>query len=101
MKRIERIQAMEALLNECGEAVAQCAEAAERFARLQEKVRKLSAYYGSKNWYGDLKAYDQGRLPEGLPCGVLSEDLVYDVLIENRDTAIRMLEIATDVLRVL
>ncbi len=99
MKRIERIEAMEALLNECREELRAVEEVIERFCALQDKMKKLSAYYGSASWYADREADEKGKLPENLARGVLSEDLVYDVITDSRDAAIRMLEVATDALR--
>ena len=99
MKRIERIQAMEALLDECSDAVENLANALEDYAAAQAKLRRLSAYYGSDSWYGDLDADREGRLPEDLKRGVLSEDLIYDALTGNRDNALRMLELGTAILK--
>lgn len=97
--RIGRIEAMETLLNECAEAVAAYAEATERFGAIQEKIRILSDYIGGETWFEDREADEQGRLPQGLRRGVLTEDLGYDVIVGNRDVAIRMLEIATDIMK--
>ena len=99
MNRIERIEAMEALLNETGDAVEALANALEDYAGIQAKIRKLSNYYGSDSWYADREADVLGKLPDDLRRGVLSEDLIYDVITGNRDNALRMLEIAADVLR--
>ncbi len=99
MNRIERIQAMEAFLNETSDAVVNLANALEDYAKVQEKVRRLSAYYGSDAWYGDIAADQRGRLPEDLARGVLSEDLIYDMIVGNRDNALRMLEIGTEIMR--
>ena len=93
MNRIERIQAMEALLNETSDAVVNMANALEEYAKIQEKIRRLSKYSGSDDWYGDLAAEQKGRLPDDLARGVLSEDLIYDMITGNRDNALRMLEI--------
>lgn len=99
MNRIERIQAMETLLNETSDAVVNMANALEDYAKIQEKIRRLSKYYGSDDWYGDLAAEQKGRLPDDLARGVLSEDLIYDVITGNRDNALRMLEIGTEIIR--
>ena len=99
MNRIERIEAMEALLNETGDAVETLANALEDYAAAQAKIQKLSRYYGSDSWYADRDADDEGKLPEDLKRGVLTEDLVFDVLTGNRDNALRMLEIATQILK--
>ena len=99
MNRIERIQAMEALLNETSDAVVNLANALEDYAQIQEKIHKLSRYYGSDSWYDDVAADEKGKLPDGLARGVLSEDLIYDMLTGNRDNALRMLEIGTEIMR--
>ena len=99
MTRIERIQAMEALLDETSDAVEALANALEEYAAVQAKIRRLSRYYGSDQWYDDRAVDDAGRLPEDLKRGVLTEDLVYDVITGNRDNALRMLEIGTDIMR--
>ena len=99
MTRIERIQAMEALLDETSDAVEALANALEEYAAVQAKIRRLSRYYGSDQWYDDRAVDDAGRLPEDLKRGVLTEDLVYDVITGNRDNAIRMLEVGTEILK--
>ncbi len=99
MNRIERIQAMEALLNETGDAVEALANALEDYAAAQAKIRRLNAYYGSESWHGDREADENGKLPGELRRGVLSEDLIYDVLTGNRDNAVRMLELGTEILK--
>lgn len=99
MNRIERIQAMEALLDETGDAVVALANALEDYAAIQAKVRRLSKYYGSDQWYDDLAADDAGKLPEDLKRGVLSQDLIYDVLVGNRENAVRMLELGTQIVK--
>ena len=43
MNRIERIQAMEAILDEAGGAVEALANALEDYAAMQARLRKLSA----------------------------------------------------------
>ena len=42
---------------------------------------------------------DAGKLPADLKRGVLTEDLIYDVLVGNRENAIRMLELGTEILK--
>ena len=99
MNRIERIQAMEALLDETSDAVVTLANALEDYAEIQAKIQRLSKYYGSDQWYDDLAADEKGRLPGDLKRGVLSEDLVYDMLTGNRGNAVRMLEIGTRIVK--
>ena len=99
MDRIERIGAMEALLNASTAAVERFEEALGAYAKAQKDIRRLTAYYGSRTWYADRAADEKGRLPDDLPRGVLSEDLIYDVITNNRENALQMLEQAADILR--
>ena len=92
---VERIKEMEARLDACGEVFPALREQLGRLAALKEDAVKLFAYYGSAEWYEDRDA----DLPDGLRAGVLSEDQVYDTITGLRDTAITMLETATDVLK--
>ena len=99
MNRIKRIEAMEALLNETGDAVEGLANTLEDYAAVQAKIQRLSKYCGSDSWHADRDADARGRLPEDLRRGVLSEDLIYDVITGNRDNALRMLELGTDIMK--
>ena len=68
-------------------------------ASIQAKIHRLSKYYGSDQWYDDRAVDDAGKLPADLKRGVLTEDLIYDVLVGNRENAIRMLELGTEILK--
>jgi hypothetical protein len=91
----ERITEMETILNECTEAVSALDAQLDRMEALRERMIRLFAYYGSEAWYEDR----EGELPKDVPAGVLSEDAVYDQITDVRDAAIRMLELATDILK--
>ena len=99
MERLERIERMERALNESRAAVDQMDEALERLEAAADGFAELSAYYGSAEWCDDRGADVAGELPNELARGVLSEDLAYDLIIESRETALRMIEAATRTLR--
>ena len=92
---LQRITEMERILNECISATAELDAQLERMERLKEPMTRLFGYYGSEAWYEDREA----EVPEGFPAGVLSEDSVYDQITGVRDAAIRMMELATDILK--
>ncbi len=96
---IRRIREMEPLLDECAEATRDLATQLDRMEALHDKMAALFGYYGSADWHEDREARARGELPADLKCGVLSEDLVYDVITDVRDAAFQMLELATDVLK--
>ncbi len=92
---IGRIKEMEGYLNECEAAAADLSAQVKRMEDLREHMIRLYKYYGSEAWYEDR----DGELPADVPAGVLSEDAVYDHITAVRDTAFRMLELATDILK--
>ncbi|MBQ1307624.1 MAG: DUF4298 domain-containing protein [Erysipelotrichaceae bacterium] len=97
--QIKRIQEMEKLLNECRKVLDDCDKALSDFRSIQQKIGKLEAYYTGRKWIKDYEDYEAGKIPKDLPCGVLSEDAVYDLLTENRDLILEMLELAKDRIR--
>lgn len=99
MDPIKRISEMEKILNDHNDVIENLRAAIERFEGHQEEYRKLSDYYSSQTYFEDLERYDRGEIPEDLPCGVLSEDAVFDLFGENFNVAIEMLELATEVLK--
>lgn len=81
----ERIRKMESYLDEAGAAVAELAEALDKYEKIQSKYYKLEDYYSSKKWMDDFEADEEGKLPADLKRGVLSEDAVYDLITEHRE----------------
>ena len=66
--RLERIAAMEEAFNR----------------RNADDLRVLAAYMDSGDWLRDYTADEQGRIPRTMPCGVLSQDGLYNLLQEAR-----------------
>ena len=85
MTRIERITYYEQILNEAAEVLDQLDLAYERYEALQGKIAELEKYYTSPIWRKDFEASEAGKLPEDLPCGVLSEDGIFNILERNQD----------------
>ena len=80
MKQIERIMHMERILDEAEAAVKDLRKAIERCRQMQSAVRELECYYTGPAWKRDYLDDCEGRLPENLKRGVLSEDAVYNLL---------------------
>ena len=98
MDRIGRIKQMEEFLDASAEAVKKLSDALDSYEAVQKQYKKLSDYYGSTRWMRDFEADEAGKLPKDLKRGVLSEDAVYDLIIENRELVIRMLKLASSAL---
>ena len=84
MTQIERIEQMEKILDSLKEAIAQVNTTISRLRELGPQAMELDEYYGSQEWFDDLKADENGLLPKGLKRGVRSEDGIYDVLNEYK-----------------
>lgn len=83
MDQIERIARMERILNESVQAVQALLQAIARFEGMQDAMRELEAYYTGEAWRQDYEDDEAGRLPADLCRGVLSEDAVYNLLLQR------------------
>jgi len=99
MERIERIAAMEARLTKADTVLDITEEALDKLEAELADIKALTDYYGSPDWHSDYEADERGELPPDMPCGVLGEDYVYDVIGRRRELAIRMLDLATAMLK--
>ena len=94
-ERIKRISEMEKILDECRETLTELEQALDHLQELQDGMGQLFEYYGSEEWYEDREL----ELPPDVRAGVLSEDLIYDAIMDTRDLSFRMLETATEILK--
>ncbi len=92
MEQIERIAYFENLMNEAEAVTGRMEDVLRLFQdacrdleNVQGKMRELDAYLSSAEWREDYEASENGALPEGMPCGVLSEDGLYNLLETNRE----------------
>ena len=92
---VDRVREMEYLLDKCMPAIEGLERELNRMDKLGDDMKRLFDYYGSDAWYEDR----DGELPDGIKAGVLSEDSVYDAITGVRDAAIRMIELAADILK--
>ena len=98
MEQIERIREMENCLDASEKAIRELSEALSAFEAVQPMYRKLSKYFGSDLWMQDYEDDEAGKLPRDLKRGVLSEDAVYDLIMENRELLVRMLNLVAGAL---
>ena len=82
MDQIERIKQMEQRLECASAAVMELSAALDKYAEAQESIAVLSKYYGSEEWKKDFADDEAGLLPADLKRGVLSEDVVWNMLSE-------------------
>ena len=93
MTQIERIQHMEQSLDAANAAIAELNTALDCYIAAQDQIHALTGYYDCGTWREDYEADEAGKLPAELKRGVLSQDVLYDLLSDNRELLIRMAEI--------
>ncbi|MBQ9241666.1 MAG: DUF4298 domain-containing protein [Proteobacteria bacterium] len=98
MQEIKRIQKMEQALDEIATAHNALAAALTEFAVKQDQLAELSSYYGSQDYHHDLVMDENGQLPSDLKRGVLSQDTVYDLLIDLHELANEMHRVADGII---
>ena len=98
-EKIERIQRMESYLNDYAKTLEETKQAMDRLKEHQESYIQLRDYYSSQVYFDDLELSHQADFPADLPCGVLSEDAVYDLLDEHFQMGVELLEIATKMIK--
>lgn len=95
MNTIQRVEKMEAIMNATNAQLEALNAALEQLENAQQDIAAFSQYYGSQEWFDDRET----ELPSTVHCGVLGEDLPYNTVIDYRESAIRMLELATKMLK--
>ena len=98
-KQVQRIETMEANMNEVNAVLAETIKATKKLKRVMKKYDAVSKYYGSQDWFDDAQAHSAGKLPEDLACGVLSEDLAYNMIGDMYQYALSQLEFVTNFLK--
>ena len=84
-KNVKRIEKMEEILDNANRIMDELEEKFEELREYQEKIKELEEYYTGEDWKEDFELDEEGKLPEDLKRGVLSEDAVYDMLERNKE----------------
>ena len=99
MNQITRINKYEHILNESKNILNKIDKYLCDYDNIQKEIKELNKYYGSESWYQDVNSFDMKLLPKDIKVGILSEDAIYNLLMNNKEIAIKMLELATEVLK--
>ncbi|MBP1555499.1 MAG: DUF4298 domain-containing protein [Oscillospiraceae bacterium] len=99
MKRTDRVSSMEKIMDEMQTGVSELRTALDRFSDGQKRYGRLIDYYGSTQWLKDYEADEAGKLPADLKRGVLSEDGMYDLILEYKELLIDLLATAENGLK--
>lgn len=98
-QRLQQIAKMENILNQAETLMAEMEALQEKWQNLQPEIGELFEYYFNGDWRADYAAFDEGEIPAGTPCGVLSEDSVYNLVASQQGIAETWIELADKVVQ--
>ena len=84
-QQIARIRTMEQRMNRAAAAVKRLSVALDKWETAQDDISALGEYYGSDLWRQDFADDEAGLLPADLKRGVLSEDGLWNLLVDVRE----------------
>ena len=83
-KVITRVKLMEQYMDEVSEVLKNCPESLKENKEIRLKITELENYQKSGQWLLDYECDEKGELPIGLKRGILSEDMLYNLLCDVR-----------------
>ncbi|HEM6305480.1 TPA: DUF4298 domain-containing protein [Streptococcus suis] len=89
----QRVEQMESIFNSQIQLVSVLRTILEQVETSQPAYLELLDYYQSSTYLEDMDLADRGEF-KNLPCGVLSEDGVYNLLFDRTNLASQLREIA-------
>ena len=81
-ERIERIKYLEKNYDECLAKIKKLKADVEDFKTIYPKIADLEKYYEDGSFQEDYKLDEEGMIPQDLKRGILSEDAIYDLLMD-------------------
>lgn len=94
---IERIKNNEEKLDIMLDIIKRLEKALDDFENNQNTIIELNEYYGSKEWFEDEEAIENGLITD-VKAGVLSEDAVWNTNEKLKELIERMKEISNKLL---
>ncbi len=99
MEKYTHIAHMEQILVQQEEMLRNMNQLLGSIEQNRDAYRELLNYYYSEQRARDLEDDSAHLIPDEMPRGVLTEDGIFDLVGDYRDTAIRMLETAVQMLK--
>ena len=82
---IDRVKQMEQYMDEVLEVLKNCPESMKENEEIRLKITELENYQESGQWLLDYECDERGELPSDLKRGILSEDMLYNLLCNVAD----------------
>ncbi|HEL1613890.1 TPA: DUF4298 domain-containing protein [Streptococcus suis] len=89
----QRVEQMESVFHSQFQLVSALQSLLEQVETSQQAYLELLDYYQSPTFLEDVDLADRGEFNH-LPCGVLSEDGVYNLLVDRKELAAKLRECA-------
>ncbi|MBQ6747494.1 MAG: DUF4298 domain-containing protein [Bacteroidaceae bacterium] len=89
---INRIKGMEKRMRRADKVLKSMEYALDEWDMMNSDLKALNKYLGSEDWKADMKADEAGLLPDNLRRGVLSEDGIWNLLVDQRVLMQRLFE---------
>ncbi len=99
MEMIERIKNMENIMDKSNKILTEMKEILKELEKNEVEFQTLKDYYYSEKWFEDENYTKENENTDNLKCGVLSQDSVYHLLSDYYETTIKMLEMATRMIK--
>ncbi|HEM6237164.1 TPA: DUF4298 domain-containing protein [Streptococcus suis] len=93
MEARKRVEEMEKIFNRQLELNQSLSDSLSQLSQEQSTYLQLLDYYQSQAYMEDLDLSNKGHF-SGIPCGVLSEDGVYNLLFDRTNLASQLRELA-------
>ena len=84
-KLIARVEQMEQLMEDVATVLENCPESIKMDEVVKRKIAVLEDYQRSGQWLSDFECDERGELPLELKRGILSEDLLYNLLCDTKE----------------
>lgn len=97
-QRLANITEMENVLNQATDLMAKMDELQQQWQHLLPQIERLTDYYFNGLWSQDYDAYSNGEIPKNIPCGILSQDAVYDFVLSQQGIAQQWITLAQQVI---
>jgi hypothetical protein len=92
-KIVARIKGMERRMRRAEKVLRSMEYALDEWDMMNSDMKVLNKYLGSEEWKADLMADEEGLLPDNLRRGVLSEDGIWNLLVDQRVLMQRLFEL--------
>ena len=92
-KIVARIKGMERRMRRAEKVLRSMEYALDEWDMMNSDMKVLNKYLGSEEWKADLMADEEGLLPDNLSRGVLSEDGIWNLLVDQRVLMQRLFEL--------